>query len=642
MFRRPMRLEKWIAFDGALGVEVLNPDPDVDVNNDVESDNNDAEAYGISLAEESLDNSISFSSGLDDDFSPLFSIMSAEIGWTVESNGRTCNVKVELPDDADAALLPFYDESVKFSTGSSSLRYAQGTDFYLEITSPDDGAFGFVNWSDVKSNQSKFIRDNDLSSGDKVAFAYVEGGRNYIAIRTVNGNSFSSINSSGGRAEFALMDDGGVRLHLVDKGNFTYGNGALKQFLQSLAFYADEGSDPAKVEGFFINVYYLEGAGKSSENLFHDGEGGMFNSSNESVSAISTDPDFVHVNVDNGSGGDDGEDDGGGDDGEDDGGEEEVVDPPEEEDPTPPDPLDPIDEVDPPGPDEPAAPDPDPDPIDPEKPLDPTPSPVDSGGGDGDGDSGGESDSGDNADQSDAGGEAGAEAGDDLVYIYREDGEEEGAEQDADSEDKKEVATVEAEVVEGEARLMETAADAAIMELGRSAEMLLTTVRGEREILLVSLTRLQNEYLLRGATEYAGLRSLLREIFEMGNREKDAVNRIIAQMNRQMEVFRKFTPEQRDGMLIESLRELLDSAERRTGETGAFSQAIDAVTRLLAETRLDGKPVPSSDEVSGLFDGMHAEALSRWLAKAELSDPMGKDLAAAERAMADKAAAAVQ
>ena len=652
MFRRPMRLEKWIAFDGALGVEVLSPEPDADVH---EADNSgDAEDYGFSFAEDSVDDSSDAFAGIDDDdLGFAISPLSLDIGWSVESKGKNCSVKVELPDDADAALLPFLDETVKFSTGNGGDRYAQGNDFFLEITAPTDGSFGFVNWSDVKNNQSGFISANGLSTGDKVAFAFVENGKNYVTVRTVTKfgyvNYFSEIGSDGnggGRAEFAQLADGGIRIHLTEKGNYTYGNGSLKQILQSLAFYADDDATPTKVEGFHINAYYLEGAGKSSEDLFHDGEGGMFNPDNEDVSVSSTDPDFVHVNADgSGDGGDDGgEGDGDGDDGGDDGdgGDEEIIDPPPgPEEPTPEEPG-PSEEIDP---GDPEPPPPGPEIPEPEKPLEPVIPPSEPGSGDADSGGDGETDASDASDQSDAGGDAGPEGGDaggdDLVYIYRRDGEDEAAEDDGeDVEDKKDVATVEAELVEGGMRLVETAAEAAMMELGRSAEVLLSAVRGEREILMGSVTRLQNEYLLRGAAEYAGLRTLLREIFDMGNREKDAINRILTQMNRQMAVFREFTPELRDGMLTESLRELMDSAERRTGETGAFSQAIDAVTRLLVEARQNGRPVPSADDVSGLFDEAHAEAMQRWLAKAELSDPMGKELAAAERARAEKTAVA--
>ena len=249
----------------------------------------------------------------------------------------------------------------------------------------------------------------------------------------------------------------------------------------------------------------------------------------------------------------------------------------------------------------------------------------DSGGGDGDAGA----DAGDEASQE---GDAATDAagGDDLVYIYQRDGEAEAVEMRGGVDGGREVAEVEAEIVSAEDRRVESYAESAALALARDMEFLLQAVQEDREVLEQSLARLREEYMLRDASAWTGLRGLLSGLFESGNRERDAVNRVIGEMRRQMDEYRVMPGDRRDGMVTESLRELIDGAARRSGETGALSRALDAVVRLLSDSRTKGSPPPSEAELAAAFEASLSAARAAWHAKAALSDPMGRELATAQ------------
>lgn len=177
-----------------------------------------------------------------------------------------------------------------------------------------------------------------------------------------------------------------------------------------------------------------------------------------------------------------------------------------------------------------------------------------------------------------------------------------------------------------EEKSIESAAEAAAFELARDIESTINMVRGDRNILLQALDMLREEYLTRDTAEWSDVRGALRDLFDAGNRELDAINRVLDQIQRQAEEYRRAPAEFRDGMLTESVRELVDSANRRSGETGALSDALNSVAALLREKRQTEEAVPSERELVDLFNRTHDQAMSKWLVQSGKNDPMGREL----------------
>lgn len=218
-------------------------------------------------------------------------------------------------------------------------------------------------------------------------------------------------------------------------------------------------------------------------------------------------------------------------------------------------------------------------------------------------------------------------ARDDLVYIYRREDEADAA-GDADKAEDGDEATVTVEKIENiEEKHIESAAEALALEIARDLEIMMGLVREDRNVLGRALDMLREEYLNRDPAELAGIRDALRNLFDAGNREMDAVNRILDQMRTQTAEYRKAPPDLRDGMLIENLRELIDSATRRSGETGALTEALNTVATLLREKRQSGLPVPDSVEFMEVFTRTYDQSMANWHARSGLNDPMGKELA---------------
>lgn len=220
-----------------------------------------------------------------------------------------------------------------------------------------------------------------------------------------------------------------------------------------------------------------------------------------------------------------------------------------------------------------------------------------------------------------------AAASDDLVYIFRRE-DEYGDARANNREETGETQDVVAELVSMEGKAIESYFAAAAIELAREMELLLLAVRSDHERLEHSLNSLREEYLLREPSEWTPLRNFLREMFETGNREKNSVNRVIGEMNRQIQEFKNPAEDKRDGMLTESLRELMDSASRRSGETGALAKALDALADLLRDSRQRGASVPSEYDMAALFDKTFETARNEWHSREVRNDPMGKELAA--------------
>ncbi|MCD8140706.1 MAG: hypothetical protein LUE17_13170 [Planctomycetaceae bacterium] len=261
-------------------------------------------------------------------------------------------------------------------------------------------------------------------------------------------------------------------------------------------------------------------------------------------------------------------------------------------------------------------PDPDPDPELP-PPFNPSPGGDDGGDGPDDGDDSGDGDE-----------------GDDPVLTYQEldalfdsgSDDDGGYEEARDDGEPDVVVELESAAEDG----VDSAAAAMAAELMHEVEVLLSSVQGDREVLLQSLTALQMEYLRRGFDHDGALRDFLRELFERGDREKGSVNRVIVEMRRQLGAFNLLAADQRDGMLVESLRELIESAERRSGEMAALSRALEAVVKQLGEWHDRGVD-PDAAQARAVFARVYADAMAEWQEKAERLDPMGRELITASQ-----------
>lgn len=543
MFRKPMRLEKWIAFDGAVGADAVTLVQDA-------LPDADAEAFTFVEAEAA----------------------SAAPFADVPIPGAAGNVNVTIPDDPvpypednKPAFIFDYDD-VTFDI-HNNVGTVSGTDFTITLTAPDGGKFDVLTVAEVTGNEADALAN--FAAGDWIA-VFNESIDQVVFRKIISdssgGKTLSHAVSIGVTATVTHESGGGISLKLNnDAGNVDAfkNDDAIKALLCSIVFEADTpGNPPEAIGGFDVEVSY-KGSTVGGVVEIPDGNGGGGN-------------------------------------------------------PQPPPPVDII------------------------TPPPPPPPPPHGGGESGGGETGGETGGGESGGEGDGGGDSGGEGdsgdagdapgGDDMNYIYHQDedgdSDDDGSDAESARNDNRQDQTEAEIVVAIEDRTMESAAAVTAVELAREVEFLLTSVRSEREVLLNSLSRLQEEYLRKsGRVPDEDFRALLRRLFESGNREKEAMNRIIAEMNRQMDVYRTFAPEFRDGMLTESLRELVDSAERRTGETGALSQAIDAVVRMLSR---EGA-LPETEEVSAVFEKTHAAAIRKWHEKAELSDPMGKELAVMER-----------
>ncbi|MCD8352388.1 MAG: hypothetical protein LUC93_17425 [Planctomycetaceae bacterium] len=582
MFRKPMRLEKWIAFDGAVAVDavqaVATADDAVDpVDHDVDDTDGDNDAFDSHTdqdsddADETNDNDdiesyavMALSDEINDPFKDEFDIhYTKDDGTTATATG-----KFEIPDtistsgkDLDDGFFAFRDGAV-FQSGTGSNNMAQGQDFFFEIAPPDDGEFFFYDWADIQGDQAGFIAKHGLSNNDYVVFAGATDpvtGVTELVFKQVNGGSLNDVSATdpvGGWTRTG--SDGQLYFTITGNGWTTHGNGVINAVLGSVAFKGEAGKAPTEVTGYTISAFHEDGIrNDGTDKLVHftDDDNGVYREDNAPLSEVGLLPD---------PGGDgDGDDD-----------------------------------IRPPNPPNPGTGDGD-----------------DSGGDDGD-------DSGD------------GDEGDDPVLTYQEpeaifdnttddDGDYEEARDDGEPDVVVELETAAEDGVD-------SAAAAMAAELMHEVEILLSSVQGDREVLLQSLTALQVEYLRRGFGHEGAIRDFLRELFERGDREKGAVNRVIGEMRRQLGAFNLLTADQRDGMLVESLRELIEGAERRSGEMGALSRAMEAVVKQMGEWH-DRGIEPDAAQARAVFTRVYSEAMAEWQEKAERLDPMGRELITASR-----------
>lgn len=640
MFRKPMRLEKWIAFDGAIGAEVVTEvvDP-VDAPNDGDGesfygDNDISDSHAENAAEAEASEFGIAAFGISPQSS---SSNDLDIGTSGPRAELELPIGITVPPANSASgdpFLPFLDGDIDFDLkGGASI-----VDFFYEISHPSNGKFTFLTTAEADASFSAFVAKYNLQNGDYIVLqnGNMSGTNKVLEVYRVvmqgGGNGYFDVKTPA----FMFNETAtGLRIGCIAD---VVGNGEdqAEALFMSLAFKPDVGAD--KADSFSFSAYYKSGGlnlWDASKPYLTDEAGGVFNQTENPPKLVLQ--DATQESNSDGSPKNPGPEEPGPEEpgpeepGPEEPGPEEPG--PEEPGPEEPGPVDPP--VEPPVTPTPPSPEPPPTPT-PEPPSLPTPEPpspppaVDAGTGDGAeaGDSG-EADASD--DGQDDGGSAG-DQGDGVAYVHH--GSEEGDDDDAAGGNRRSAAGALEDVeeesgVRHEEKALETAAAAAALELMRDVEIAVKTVREDRVGLEKVLARLRDDYFELGDLDKGRFKDLVRDLFESGNQKLVAMNRILEQMNARMGEFRNLPSEQRDGMLTESIRELLDSASRRSGETGALSKALDAVCDFLEQRGSTGDAV-DADELARVFNAAHAESMAAWQELASRSDPMGRDLERSE------------
>lgn len=636
MFRKPLRLEKWIAFDGALVADVVDAGGDSDASENTwqpVDDFSESSGGNHDVAGSGMDWSSEFSAVLFDlpVFSPL-SLGSNTIGIDADPDTPGYELSLEFPKGFDVSTSdPFRPygpsgEVVDLNIDPSFDDF-RADHLFFELGKPENGSFGFLRLEGSNAfDIYGFIDRHDLVHNQWYIIEHVSGGnRSYVAVKAFNFGLLKFFSESESALKVEATSDGALRFGFLinGKGGFD-GEQLVETLFKSLTFTAKDAGQTHS-GAFSLTAWYQQhsGLGKNP-GLFGDGEGGVFNSSNTPIFSVK---DVTQNYVPGG------ENDG-------------VANPSAPSIPSTPSEPEPEPELPPlPPPVEggddsdftddevgidPAPPVP---PSEPEIELVVPPPIIDAIPG---GDSGADAyESGNDADMSSeaSDGANGADANDgavsgqdDLVYIFRREDDGSGDNAGVLAGISKEVDDETEDVLYVDDRLIESAAEAAMLELVRDFETALTAVRGDMDALSQALVLLREEYLSRESGDWIAVRAVLQEMFESGRQELAAVNRVIDQMNRLGEVFKNLPAERRDGMLKESLRELIDSAHRHSGKAGALSEALVAVGKLFRESRLEGGVAPSEVVVREMFAQTHENALDGWAAKAERIDPMGREL----------------
>lgn len=625
MFRKPMRLEKWVAFDGALAVDIAAETQDVAVEGDEGNGIFGADRYsddeGVANDAPDSDDDVfvaqpfGFPATLEGEFSFPNNTIWLDIDSEVSGHEASLSFPRGFNVSGADPFLPYHnaDISLAFSAYYPEPLYVNR--FFFEIGKPDNGTFSFLLFDDQFTTPASFIADNGLNPGQWYMLDYVLGGNRQYRLAKVsdNGQYFSD-------SEPALLasytGNGALRVgFLINQRGALTGPDLATIMLKSLAFTAKD-AEQTTGGSFSLKVFYKEYNGDlySNPSVFGSGPNGVFNPDNTPTAIVNDTTQYYYPgNANDG-----------------------IANPPGPPDPVP----DPDPDPDPDFPDDPDDPDPetpvdptpdpsDPDP-DPDSPVpDPTP-PVDTNVPDiPDGGDAGRSDAGSDNGGGEALGDSGGDAvsgQDGFLHVHIEEPNDDVW--DVRDTDAKREATDAAEdvVVRIEDKRIESAGEALMLEIMRELDSLIHVVRGDKNQLLRAIDYLRLEYSLRDASDWAELRETLRRLFETGNRELEAVNRVIDQMQNQASVYHSLDAARRDGMLLESLRELMDSTVRRSGETGALSGALNAVADLLRESRRSGA-VPDSGEVDALFQRAYDAAIAQWEAQLARTDAMGRELA---------------
>ncbi len=624
MFRKPMRLEKWIAFDGALGADVLDVVANAD---DAATDNHENAQNEDGPREASVFGDLAVMNfGVQSTSTPY------EIDLIDDATHSGTEAILYLPDEmvipeGSDQSLPFWGKDpdaggikIEIPGGAPSVVYSS---VFFEVYPPnggENGSFGFFNKDSMDFNA--FAQQHGITAGSMLVYVTndVEAGwqRIYSAEVKSDGNNglyldHQNVNTNGiGR--MAFTEDGGVRFSMTrtmdTSSKFT---DPVNSLFSSLMYTIKDGA-PAENGKFGIGIFYVSGSSSNNPDNYTDNgcyqpqyQVGDLKVETDIPPSPTYEPEDPGP-VDPGNTGEPGDTE------------------------NPGDTDDPGDNTDPgtnPSPKPPGNSDDAEDPI-----LPPILPPV-TGDGDGSGESGdvpGESENSSGGDtpgsepgnESESGG-ADSMGPDYMAYIYNRD-EESDAEAAAATKQGDEADLESGVVAVLEERVAETAAAAIMVELAGDLESLLTTVRGERETLAFFLGRLRDEYLLLSRDERRDLREALTVMFTMGDEEMQALARVLGQMHKRIRDFKTLPLSHHDGMLADSLRDLVTSASRLTDETSALSRAVDMVAERLRLARVEGKAFPTDHEMLDTFEREYGALMDKARAIAAKRDPMGREL----------------
>lgn len=190
MFRKPMRLERWIAFDG---VGLIDPVADaVDDGNDSLHSSEDSPTESAFKATEDPHGGGSHATDDQDAFLPIMDVFADFVPFWQTSNlllldfpsfpqhngaaNLTFPVGFGRPDHFDASgltsFMPFiYDNDITFSIEASATGDITVDKLFLGIGFPENGTFSLFN---VYGSQtfSDFVRENNIPSGTRMAVNY--------------------------------------------------------------------------------------------------------------------------------------------------------------------------------------------------------------------------------------------------------------------------------------------------------------------------------------------------------------------------------------------------------------------------------------------------------------------------------------
>ena len=600
MFRKPMRIEKWIAFDGAGVVDLVETidaadDGGDDWRGDAPSDDGDVNAADVYVSPEIADT--------DPGFTPFFLVQPA----AQSSNTLYCTfadypeyddmvsltfpIGMSRPDHVGAGqamYMPFFDD------GGISLNIdpAAGIDLrhmFISVSFPESGRFTIFSTS-LGISFSEFVVQNNIPVGALVAYSpdgIHDTGDSTATIR------LGTVVAYGGGTSYGVTDSVHVARGLIHNGSLRLGflADATPEYvgvvLNSLVYRPASGDAS---ESFSVSIYYDEEGTPYSPHKLSSGSGSAFVAGNSS-GAIE---DASKPCDENGT----------------------VIGGGDKPVPGAPDP-----EPEPPGPDDPG-PDPDPDP---DPPTDPYVPPPTDNKGDGDGGDDASRETQDGSDAIDLDAESNG-AGIWTVFVAEKEYLEEEENADAPADDEE----TDADETRGQTREA-SGPDAGTLfpddDLIREVELALAGVREVHRALAEAMNRLYAEYAHRqGDVWPPGSRERLAEMIAAGNAQKRQLVRMTELMNREMDVFRVTPPARRDGMLVEATRELADAAARRAGDAGPLVEALGAVADLIRGSRMEEAPPPGDAELAAAFADSHREAAEKWQVLAERRDPMGKDL----------------
>ncbi len=666
MFRKPVRLEKWIAFDGAVGAEVVDAVLQI-LDADAESfDNDSANGNGDDTAnpdgqppahDGEVDVEVSFvqpfaisvqANGTDyvdqapDWYEPhhLYDLDEAS-GCDIDGNQGLSGQDIHFIDNSEDAtidndansFLPFWKNdsdqgSLEFALlykdplkGSDSDHFStwhniENLDFVL---TPSEGGLGLLDLTGLSGEaRAEAIRDfidQHGLTGSGRAIAFMDGDSGVAGYDRVV--KLGILDADAGTID-ALAIPGSDQNAIAHAKVIENADGTTSFGFRMVRSDTAQTVDADNLHAVRMNAILKSLVYTTPENDAgsHDVtiSGSILYSRDNKFNPVSKFGDFTYTR-------------------------DEAPEPPEPppENPNPPGPTDPTDPTDPIGPTDPTEPlDPtEPGPRPPILPPDPGDGPGnDPGDGPGDGpgsdgpgaDGPGDPGSGPGASDSGDGGNGG-EGGDGLEVGFIEQTTDDSA---VEAEVRGEANRIEEPIREETSNSdhrpeLESAEAAAIAALSLDFEAMYEGIQSDRTALEDAMAILHDEYRLLYPAVVEVARGPLRQMFAYGGDEIVRLRTIIDLMERQMSGFRSRPAALVDGMMQESIRELLITASVRSAETNALAKAFREVAQFLQDERAAGRTELSDAELASLFENARQEALAAVQADNALKDPMRQE-----------------